>query len=76
VGQQELPGDQRVEKGKNTLHLTSAELDDCLSLVVAAVNLPAGSAPNQPTTTTTTTEPPTTTTTAAQPVVVAPTFTG
>ncbi len=64
-----------LKKGKNTLHLTSDEQGDCLSLVVAAVNLPAGAAPGQPTTTTTT-EPPTTTTTAAQPVVVAPTFTG
>jgi len=65
-----------LKKGKNTLHLTSDEAGDCLSLVVAAVNLPAGSAPNQPTTTTTTTEPPSTTTTAAQAVQVAPTFTG
>ncbi len=34
--------------GDNTLALTSDYLDDCLSLVVAAVNLPAGAAPDQP----------------------------
>ena len=37
-----------LKPGPNTLHLTSAYDDDCLSLIVAAVNLPAGSAPNQP----------------------------
>ena len=35
--------------GDNTLTLTTDYVDDCLSLVVAAVNLPAGSAPGQPT---------------------------
>ncbi len=61
--------------GTNTLQLTTGITDDCLSLIVAAVNLPAGSAPNQPTTTTTTEE--TTTTTAApQTTSVAPKFTG
>ena len=34
--------------GDNTLTLTSAYTNDCLSLIVAAVNLPAGAAPNQP----------------------------
>lgn len=70
--------------GDNTLELTSAYVNDCLSLVVAAVDLPAGSAPNQPTTTTSTTAAPTTSTTAAPTttttravaVVVTPTFTG
>jgi hypothetical protein len=32
----------------NTLTLTSGFTSDCLSLIVAAVNLPAGAAPNQP----------------------------
>ncbi len=40
--------------GDNTLALSSGYTSDCLSLIVAAVDLPAGSAPNQPTTTTTT----------------------
>jgi hypothetical protein len=48
--------------GNNTLNLQSDYLNDCLSLIVAAVNLPAGAAPGQPTTTTTTT----TTTTVAE----------
>lgn len=51
--------------GTNDLVLTHTSALDCLSLVVAAVNLPAGAAPNQPEpTTTTTTEAPTTTTEA------------
>ena len=70
--------------GDNTLALSSGYTSDCLSLIVAAVDLPAGSAPNQPTTTTTTAPPssttttaaPTTTTTRAVAVVVTPTFTG
>jgi hypothetical protein len=71
--------------GDNTLALSSGYTSDCLSLIVAAVDLPAGSAPNQPTTTTTTTEAPSSTTTTAAPtttttravaVVVTPTFTG
>ena len=51
--------------GINDLTLTHSSNNDCLSLIVAAVNLPAGAAPNQPppppveeTTTTTTTEAP------------------
>jgi len=74
--------------GANTLSLTTTYQNDCLSLIMAAVNIPAGSAPGQPTTTTTsTTEAPTTTTTApttlppvtnpvAVPVAARPTFTG
>lgn len=53
-----------LSDGPNDLAMTSAQNSDCLSLVVAAVNLPAGSAPNQPTTTTTSTTS-TTSTTAA-----------
>jgi len=34
--------------GDNTLTLTADYVDDCLSLIVAAVNLPAGAAPGQP----------------------------
>lgn len=52
--------------GDNTVALTHTSTDDCLSMIFAAVNLPAGAAPNQPTTTTTT-EAPTTTTTQAPP---------
>jgi len=37
-----------LSPGENTLTLTTGQNSDCLSLVVAAVNLPAGSAPNQP----------------------------
>ncbi|MCJ7635524.1 hypothetical protein MUP77_24440 [Candidatus Bathyarchaeota archaeon] len=37
--------------GPNTLTLTTGVNSDCLSLVVAAVNLPAGAAPEQPTAT-------------------------
>ncbi len=73
--------------GPNTLAFTTGYQSDCLSLVMAAVNLPAGSAPNQPTTTTTTastTSTPqssTTTTvrssnTSTQAVVATPRFTG
>jgi hypothetical protein len=40
--------------GPNTLTLTTGVLSDCLSLVVAAIDLPAGAAP--PTTTATTTD--------------------
>jgi hypothetical protein len=52
--------------GPNTIALTHTSDDDCLSLVLAAVNLPAGAAPDQPVTTTTTAAP-TTTTTEAPP---------
>lgn len=68
--------------GLNNISVTHAYVNDCLSLVMAAVNLPAGAAPNQPTTTTTaaptTTEPPTTTTppTTVRAVTVQPRFTG
>lgn len=73
--------------GPNTLSVTHAYMSDCLSLVMAAVNLPAGSAPNQPTTTTTsTTAPPqsssttqattSTTSSSAAAVVATPRFTG
>jgi hypothetical protein len=67
--------------GENTLNVTTGYINDCLSLIVAAVNLPAGAAPNQPPPP----EPPeatTTTTTAApaappaQAVAVTPRFTG
>ena len=62
--------------GANDLTLTHDQAGDCLSLIVAAVNLPAGAAPDQPpTTTTTTTEAPTTTTsttTEAPPTVPEP----
>jgi hypothetical protein len=34
--------------GPNTLTLTTGVAGDCLSLIVAAINLPAGAAPNQP----------------------------
>ena len=34
--------------GDNTLTLTTGQDSDCLSLIVAAVDLPAGAAPNQP----------------------------
>jgi len=72
--------------GTNNLALTHAYLNDCLSLILAAVNLPAGAAPNQPTTTTTTTAPPATTTTlrpsptssptTVRAVLATPRFTG
>jgi len=76
--------------GPNTVTITHAYSNDCLSLVMAAVNLPAGAAPDQPPTTTTTapptTEAPTTTAApiqevvvplaAARPVAAAPRFTG
>ncbi len=39
--------------GSNTLTLTTGFTSDCLSLIVAAVNLPAGAAPDQPTATST-----------------------
>jgi hypothetical protein len=70
--------------GPNTIEMTSDYVDDCLSLVVAAVNLPAGAAPNQPTTTTTTTAPPppdpqptvAPVAAVARPVAARPAFTG
>ncbi len=75
-----FPITSELTAGPNTLHLTSAYDDDCLSLIVAAVNLPAGSAPNQPSTTTTeattTTVAPTTTAAAAKAVAATPAFTG
>ncbi len=37
-----------LSPGANTLRLTTGVNSDCLSLIVAAVNLPAGSAPDQP----------------------------
>ena len=42
-----------LSPGTNTLTLTTNYVDDCLSLIVAAVNLPAGAAPGQPTPTVT-----------------------
>jgi hypothetical protein len=51
--------------GANTLNLTTGYTDDCLSLIVAAVNLPAGAAPNQP-------EPPVEETPITAPVPTAP----
>lgn len=72
--------------GENTVTMTSGINSDLLSLIVAMVDLPAGSAPNQPTTTTssttttapstTTTTRATTTTTAAVVTTAAPKFTG
>jgi hypothetical protein len=66
----------QLTPGTNTVTITHSYVDDCLSLVLAAVNLPAGSAPNQPTTTTTAPPAPTTTvaptTTTTPPVVVVP----
>jgi len=65
--------------GDNTLDVTmDISSDDCLSLIVAAVDLPAGAAPNQPTTTTTSTTAAPTTTTArpATAPTVTPRFTG
>jgi hypothetical protein len=62
----------QLTPGPNTLNLTTAYEDDCLSLIVAAVDLPAGAAPNQPTTTTTST----TSTTAPPQANVQPRFTG
>jgi hypothetical protein len=50
--------------GNNDLTLTTGYIDDCLSLIVAAVNLPAGAAPGQPTPTA---EPATATGTAVPP---------
>lgn len=41
--------------GPNTLTLTTGQESDCLSLIVAMVNLPAGAAPGQPTATPTST---------------------
>ncbi len=73
-----FPVTSELTPGPNTLHLTSDYDQDCLSLIVAAVNLPAGSAPDQPPTTTTappTTAPPTTAA-AAKPVSATPAFTG
>lgn len=64
--------------GDNTVTLTGGGAADCVSLIVAGVDLPAGAAPNQPSTTTT--EAPTTTAAAVggQQVAapVAPRFTG
>jgi hypothetical protein len=37
-----------MEPGENTLELTTGVVDDCLALVVAVVDLPAGAAPEQP----------------------------
>jgi hypothetical protein len=37
-----------LHPGSNTLTLTTGQNSDCLSLIMAAVNLPAGAAPNQP----------------------------
>jgi hypothetical protein len=54
-----------LNPGDNTLNLTTGYRDDCLSLIVAAVNLPAGSAPNQP-------EPPAEETPITAPVPTAP----
>ncbi len=74
-----FPVTSYLTAGPNTLHLTTAYSNDCLSLVVAAVNLPAGSAPNQPPPTTTTpptTAAPATTAAAAKAVAAAPAFTG
>jgi hypothetical protein len=78
-----FPVTSELTPGPNTLHLTSDYDQDCLSLIVAAVNLPAGSAPDQPTTTTTppttaapTTAAPTTTAAAAKAVAATPAFTG
>jgi hypothetical protein len=72
----------QLTPGANTFTIESGYTNDCLSLVVAAINLPAGSAPEQPTTTTTTTsttsttapaaESTTTTTTPAAPPPAAP----
>ena len=75
-----FPVTSELTPGPNTLHLTTGYTDDCLSLVVASVNLPAGSAPDQPPTTTTSTPPttaaPTTTAAAAKAVAATPAFTG
>jgi hypothetical protein len=66
-----------LSPGPNTLNLTTGYVNDCLALIVAAVNLPAGAAPGQPTPTTPTTEEATTTTPATRPVAaVTPRFTG
>lgn len=67
--------------GDNTITLTGGGGSDCVSLIVAGVNLPAGAAPNQPPTTTTTVEPepqPSVTPVAAQAadLIVRPRFTG
>jgi hypothetical protein len=37
-----------LSPGENTLELTTGMADDCLALVVAIVDLPAGAAPDQP----------------------------
>ncbi len=50
--------------GDNTLTLTTGLASDCLSLIVAAVDLPAGAAPNQPPTITL--DPPTATNTVGE----------
>jgi hypothetical protein len=65
--------------GDNTVTLSGGGGADCVSLIVAAVNLPAGAAPNQPPPTEPpTTEPPTTQppAPAAAPQSVQPRFTG
>jgi hypothetical protein len=63
--------------GDNTLTLTGGGAADCVSLIVAGVNLPAGAAPNQPPTTEPPpTEPPATDPPPATSGAVAPRFTG
>jgi hypothetical protein len=75
-----FPVTSYLTPGANTLHLTTGVNSDYLALIVVAINLPAGSAPNQPTTTTTstttTTAAVTTTTIAAKAVTATPAFTG
>jgi hypothetical protein len=63
--------------GDNTVTLTGGGAADCVSLIVAGVNLPAGAAPNQPPSTEPpTTAPPTTAPPAVTPASVQPRFTG
>jgi hypothetical protein len=63
--------------GPNTLNLTTGQDSDCLSLIVAAINLPAGAAPGQPAPPPPPVEETTTTPTTAPPAAaVTPRFTG
>jgi hypothetical protein len=64
-------------QGDNTVTLTGGGAADCVSLIVAGVNLPAGAAPNQPPDTTPETDPPATQPPVdATPASVQPRFTG
>ncbi len=66
-----------LSPGDNTVTLTGGSTNDCVSLIVAGVNLPAGAAPNQPEPAPEPTDPPATQpSVAATPASVQPRFTG